>query len=172
MAVINLSGIPAGKGKNPPGLAALYMIDLEAIEAIPAAVSGEITTDLTLASGSTFVEIGIEPEAGAFFTIEEPDANGTTGYNITVNVFVANDSKEQITAIDAIDGVPLALIAVDKKGNKRLLFEQIEGVNRGIRLKPGKEDAGKPGTRKGFLLTGMNDFNNLPPFYTGAITTA
>ena len=118
---------------------------MEAITGIPDPVDGVISADLTLEAGSFFVPIEFEKEAGAYFTFDEPDANGTTGYMYTVNVFVSNNTAAQKVAIDLMDGVPLALIAVDKTGRRELLFDITENVKTGIRLRPTKEDGGKPG---------------------------
>ncbi len=162
---VTLAKIAKQQGKNPTGLKAIYVTDIDNVLTIPAPAAHVISTDIGLEPGAVFTKIEFDNEAGAVLTIDEPDANGTTGDVYTLNAFVAGNSSAQKDAMEAHKGVELAIITEDKAGVRELLFE----VGRGIRLRKTKEDGQKAGTRRGHLFQGTMDFNNDPYQYTGAI---
>lgn len=162
---INLSSVPKNQGKNPTGYKSIYMIDIDAVTDIPAAVDSVVSTDITLAATFFWKKIGFDTEGGAFLTTEQPAANGTTGDNYTLTIFTAGNTSAQKAAIEQFDGVYLAIIGETKDGKFELLFEK----DRGMRLMRAKNDAPRAGSPRGFTFTGSMDFNNLPFEYTGAI---
>ncbi len=165
---LTLGALPRNQGKNPTGYKKLYFTDITNVTAIAAATAHVVSADLTMDGAAVFEEIQFDDEAGAWLSTDEPDANGTTGHVYNVTAFLAGNSSALKAAVDAIDGVSLALIGETKDGKYELLFE----VDRGIRLRVVGENNGKPGSRRGYLLQGSNDFNNLPYEYTGTIATS
>ena len=165
LSAISLNTISSVQAKNATGYKRLYITAVENVAAIAAHSAHVISSDITMVTDQVFYKVLPDGEGGAWLSIEEPEAEGTTGYLYTLNVFIAGDTAALKDDIDAIDGVDLIVLGEKKDG----VIELIGEIDRGIRLRINKEDGAKPGTRKGYLLTGQQDFNNLPYEYSGTI---
>lgn len=166
---VTLSAIPRKEGKSAPGYRKLYFAYDQDVETIPAATAMDVATPITMVLSKIFYALGFDAEAGAFLTVEEPEAEGSTGYNYTLQGFIAGDTAEIRAAIEALDGNPCIFIGEKKDGVMDIIGE----VGRGIRLRFNKEDAGKAGTRVGYAFSGVMDYNHLPYTYSdGTVTTA
>lgn len=162
---IGLATIPRNVGKNPPGKSRLFIIAEADVATIAAAVAHEVAT-VTCVSTTNFVELEIEQEYDAAVNVEEPESEGSTGKVVSIDTFLSGGSTAaQIAALEAIAGIPLVVIAVDKSGVQTLIGEQ----GRGIRLISNYEDGRKPGERKGWAITGKMDYNDHPYIYSGVI---
>jgi hypothetical protein len=154
--------IPLLEGKNAPGYRKVYICPASDVSAIAAAVAGDVATAITMVATKTFAVLPIDPEAGAFLTIEQPEAEGSTGYMYTFTAFLAGQSAAQRAAIDSYDGVYCLLIGQRANGTLEIIGE----VGRGMRLRPAFENAGKAGNRVGIALVGSMDYPNLPYEYS------
>lgn len=163
-----VSAIPKQEGKNHTGYKKLYACPEVDVSAIPAASTGDVASAITMVTAKVFYELPIDPEAGAFLTTEEPEAEGSTGDMYTVTAFLAGQSAAQRAAAESWDGVYCILIGERMDGVHEIIGE----VGRGIRLRRNFENAGKPGSRVGLALQGSMDFTHLPYEYSdGTIAT-
>ncbi len=164
---VTLATLPRNEGKNPAGLAKLYAIPVSSVTGIPDPTDMVVSADITVLSGEVFVEFELDPEANGVVTVESPESEGGTGCNYMIDCFFPGNTAAQKNSIEKVDGVPCIWIGEDKAGTAEILGE----MNRGIRLRPAKEDGNKPGTARGHRLKGQTDYNHLPYEYTGAIPT-
>lgn len=163
-----VAAIPLIEGKNGNGWKKMYICPRVDVSAIPAASSGDVASAITMVTDKVFYEVPVDPEAGAFWATTQPEAEGTTGDELTITAFIAGDSAAQRAALDQWDGVYCIVIGQRKDGT----YEIIGDTDRGIRLRRNKEDAGKSGSRNGYNLVGVMDFENLPYTYSdGTIAT-
>ena len=162
---ITLAQVKSGQVKNPTGYKRFWVTAIENITSIPAPTGHVISGDIVMEAAQVFYKFIPDGQGGAWSTSEEDTSEGTTGDTVTFSAFFAGDTAALKASLEPICGVDLIILAEKKDGVIELLGE----VDRGIRLTRNKEDGAKPGTRKGYLLSGQNDFNNLPYEYTGTI---
>jgi hypothetical protein len=166
---VTLSAIPRKEGKNAPGYRKLYFTHDKAVDIIPEATGMDVATAITMVLGEIFYDLGFDAEAGAFLTVEEPESEGSTGYNYTLQGFIAGDTAAIRAAIEALDGNPCIFIGEKKDGAMDIIGE----IGRGIRLRFNKEDAGRSGSRVGYAFTGTLDYDHLPYTYSdGTVPTS
>ncbi|MEM7297622.1 MAG: hypothetical protein AAF391_05085 [Bacteroidota bacterium] len=164
---ITLLSASRNEAKNPSGFSRLFIAPASSFISIPGHTNMVVVTDIVMQLSAVFVEVQLDPEASAMVTIESPASEGGTGYVYKPEIFLPGNSPALKAAIESWDGIPLILIGVDKAGIMEIYGE----VGRGIRLRANKEDGTKPGTARGYRLSGEQDYNHLPYGYTGTIAT-
>ncbi len=159
---MSLIPFPVSNGKNHPGYIEVFLCAKEDVSSIPAATNGDVASAIQMETAKVFTPFPLDEEVGGFLSIEEPEAEGSTGYMYTVSLFYRGNSAAARSALDTLDGVYLVIIGRRPDG----VLEIIGDPQRGIRLRINKEDAGKAGNRVGNLLQGSMDFTHLPYTYS------
>lgn len=157
-----VSAISRVEGKNAPGYKRVWLTPEADVASIPAASSGDVATAITMESTKVFYPLPLDPEAGAFLSIEEPEAEGSTGYVYNFSSFLAGQAAAQRAAVESWDGVYCIIVAERMDGVKEIIGEP----DRGIRLRINLENAGQPGSRVGLSLQGSMSYDHLPYEYS------
>ena len=163
---MSLTSFPPATGKNPVGWVRVFIAAKSDVKTIPPATSGDVSSAITMETGKVFIDFPFDDEAGSFCSMEQPEAEGTTGYKYNFTMFYAANTAAAKAALDALDGVYCIIIGQRSDGSKEILGD----TDRGIRLYIAREEA--KGSRAGYPLTGSVIMDHLLYTYSnGTIPT-
>ncbi len=161
-----LTALPVHDADNTPGFKKLWASPTANITSFGAVSSGEISA-VTMSASNVFVELPVDPEGGAFFTSEQPEAEGTTGDNYSFQYFSPGYKAAFIVAAETFNGVHCTLIGEMHDGTKKILGDE----TRGMILRRNFESSNQAGNRQGLLMQGKLLMNHLPYGFTGTVPT-
>ena len=164
---MSLTGFTRPTGTNAPKQRRLWLAEVDDVDAIPAASSGVVNSDITMASGKYFVECKIVEETAKAIFRRNGAENDSTNYDHVFEGMVAASNATNKIALEGLDNKRvIAIVEGNNNGNMQILGEKTKGLKCLTAESQDEEDNGFP-----LVLEGKG-YSHAPYDYTGTVTTA
>jgi hypothetical protein len=164
---VSLSNVSRGCAPNVPGLFKLYLIRVDEVDTIPAAVYQTISTNLTLAAGKAFAVWEFTEETAKVDENAVGEADGKS-FEDMIDFFIPGDDATKAYQFSQM--LNDRFIAITKDGNGNI---KIHGdLDRPMRLETQSFTTGAANAdRKGTSFQLKCNASHKAYWYTGTITT-